>query len=70
MACFKWLVIMELNSVQDAVTQAYCAQLCCYSHCGSFEEGMHTSTYANTPAILHMHTEAVMNMQTHSMLQN
>lgn len=44
MGCFKWFVIMELNSVLDAVTQAYCEQLCCYSHCGLFEEGMHTHT--------------------------
>lgn len=48
MGFFKWFVIMELNSALDAVTQAYCEQLCCYSHCGLFEEGMHTHTYTLT----------------------
>lgn len=51
MGCFKWFVIMELNFVLDAVTQAYCEQLCCYSHCGLFEAGVHTHT--RRPHYLH-----------------
>lgn len=64
MGCFKWFVIMELNSVLDAVTQAYCEQLCCYSHCGLFEEGMHS--YANTLTTLHMHTQTALRTLKHT----
>lgn len=39
-----------------AVTRAYCEQLCCYSHCGLFEEGMHMHTRANTPTAQRAHT--------------
>lgn len=48
MGFFKWFDIMELNSALDAMTQAYCKQLCCYSYCGGFERththGQHAST--------------------------
>lgn len=56
MGCLKWFVITELNSVLHAVTRAYCEQLCCYSHCGLFEEGMHMHTRANTPTAQRAHT--------------
>lgn len=50
MGCFKSFVIMELNSVLAALTQAYCEQLYCCSHCGLFEEAMHT--HKHMPVLL------------------